>query len=88
VQHCKDGAVDHKFVKPVEEHIRRYLASLSEASKRQIWSQTETGQVTGGDARYFDIGTIEMDLESELLAEMPEHAFRNGSDSCSTSMRQ
>lgn len=76
VRNCKDGSVDQRFVKPVEEQISKYIASLSETDKRQIWSQTETGQLNSIDSKSWDIGGIEMDLDSELLAEVLDHAFR------------
>jgi hypothetical protein len=76
VRHSCDGTVDPKFVTPVEQQIPEYLASLSEADKREIWSQTETGQMNGADTTGWMIEDIEMDLETELLAELLEQAFR------------
>jgi hypothetical protein len=80
VRHSCDGTVDQKFVTPVEQQIPKYIASLSEADKREIWSQTETGQINGADATEWMIEDIEMDLENELLAELLEQAFREAED--------
>jgi hypothetical protein len=76
VRNCKRGGVSQTFVEPVEDQIRKYIASLSEADKREIWSQTETGRENGGDSTSWDIGDIEITLENELLAEVVEEAFR------------
>ncbi len=76
VRGCKDGSVNQRFVEPLEKQIYEYIAGLGEADKREIWSQTETGQMNGDDGECWVIGSIEMDLREELLAEMLEEAFR------------
>jgi hypothetical protein len=76
VRHCCDGTVDQKYVTPVEQQIPKYVASLSEADKREIWSDTDAGQMNGDDETEWMIEGIEMDLEAELLAGLLEQAFR------------
>jgi len=80
VRHCKQGSVGQKFVKPVEQQIPKYIASLSEADKRNIWSQTEIGQVNGVDPSPWMIEDIELDLMNEFLEEALEQAFREAEE--------
>ena len=76
VRICNDGSIDQRFVEPVQKQIPEYIANLSETEKREIWSQTETGQMNSGDSESWDIQGIEVDLENELLAEVLDQAFR------------
>lgn len=80
VKHCKNGTVDQKYVDPVENQIKRYIADLSDADKRGIWSETETGRMNDGSADDWDIQGIAMDLENELLAEVLDDAFRQAEE--------
>ena len=64
----------------MEQEIPKYIASLSEADKWEIWSQTETGQMNGAGPDHSTIEDIDVDLENELLAEVLEQAFRQAED--------
>jgi len=80
VRHSVDGTVEQKFVSPVEQQIPKYIGSLSDADKRSIWSETETGVVNGSDASQWMIEDVEMDLENELLAALLDQAFREAEE--------
>ncbi len=80
VQNCHDATVNQKFVEPIEKKILEYIATLSDADKREIWAMTETGQMNGGDPDAWHISGIEMDLEIELLDEMLDQAFRQAQE--------
>ena len=80
VRHCTDGTVDQRFVTPVEQQIPKYIGILSDADKRSIWSETETGVMNGSDATEWMIEDVEMDLENELLAALLDQAFREAEE--------
>ena len=80
VRHCIDGTVDQRFVTPVQRQIPKYIGSLSDADKRSIWSETETGVMNGSDATEWMIEDVEMDLENELLAGVLDQAFREAEE--------
>jgi hypothetical protein len=80
VRHCIDGTVDQTFVTPVEHQIPKYIENLSDADKRSIWAETETGVMNGSDATGWMIEDVEMDLENELLAALLDQAFREAQE--------
>ena len=80
VRHSGDGMVEQKFVTPVEQQIPKYIGTLSDADKRSIWSETETGVMNGADATEWMIEDVEMDLENELLAGLLDQAFREAQE--------
>ena len=80
VRHCIGGTVDQRFVTPVEQQIPKYIEKLSDADKRSIWSETETGVMNGSDATEWMIEDVEIDLENELLAALLDQAFREAQE--------
>jgi hypothetical protein len=80
VRHSGDGTVAQEFVTPVEQRIPKYIATLNNADKRRIWSETETGVMNGADATDWMIEDVEINLENELLAELLDQAFRKAQE--------
>lgn len=79
-ENCKDDIVLQAFLSPVEECISKYIAGLEDGDKRAIWEETETGRMSSAGAERWDIGCLEMDLETELLQELLESAFRQAEE--------
>lgn len=88
VRHSGDGTVEQKFVTPVEQQIPKYIGTLSDADKRNIWSETETGVMNGADATEWMIEDVEMDLENELLAGLLNQAFSEAQEQTRTRRRR
>ena len=75
--HCKeDGTVSQKYVDPLEKVvIPKFLSSLNEETKRELWQQTEVGMMESGGGSDIMLGSIELDLEVALFEAMLERAF-------------
>jgi hypothetical protein len=76
IQCSSRKAVDHHFISMVEEEIPKYLSSLPEADKRNIWSYTFTGQMTKENETQWAMEDIEKELENELFSGILEQAFK------------
>jgi hypothetical protein len=74
-QFGRNGACDAKFIDPIERFLKECLRSWTPEQKRSIWESTEAG--AGLDFEDYDMDSIEMDLEGELLFEIIEELAGN-----------
>jgi hypothetical protein len=76
VNHCEPiGIIDDKYCKPVEQAVEKYLSRIREKDKRNIWLDTEAGQMEQDEIENIPIESIEMDLGVELFSEVMRQAF-------------
>ncbi|NIR06610.1 MAG: hypothetical protein GTN82_14410 [Candidatus Aminicenantes bacterium] len=76
VNQCKPpGVIDANYCTPVEKAIEAYISEIGEEDKREIWTETEVGQMHLHEAESIHIGSIEMDLSVALLQEVMHQAF-------------
>ena len=62
---AKSGCCNAKLIDLIEKTMRECLTRWSVRQKRTIWESTEAG--AGDEFESYDLGSIEMDLEGELM---------------------
>ena len=64
------GSCDAKFIDPIEKTPRVCLRSWTPEQRRKIWESTGAG--SSANFEDYDLSSIELDLEGELLNELIE----------------
>jgi len=62
---AKRGSCDAKLIDPIERTMKECLKRWTVKQKRAIWESTETG--AGDDFDAYELSSIDMDLEGELM---------------------
>ena len=76
VKQCKPpGMIDASYCEPVEEAVKKYISDISDEDKRNIWLDTEIGQMEQDTVEDIHITSIEMDLRELLFEEVIHQAF-------------
>jgi len=64
---AKHGYCDSKFIDPIENIVKECLRAWTIEQKRGIWLSSETGCKSQCAFEDHDEGSIDMDLEGELM---------------------
>ena len=70
---AKRGYCDFKFIEPIERMVRECIRDWTILQTREIWESSETGASSEAGYEDYTSGSIDMDLESELMYHLIEH---------------